>query len=124
MTATQNIVKPVDKTPLVHARISTKVQNPDSIESLTKATDKMVTGTFMNIEYPGQPAKISAKLYKGQEMFSKTFEDNERCAIPLSVARFINERCHYDVHGYLLDEKGQSVKNTKRVPRYKFMAEF
>jgi len=125
MATAQNIVKPLEiQHPLIHARRSNKVINKDSIEALTPETDRKVTGTFVNIECPGQPAKICGKYYRGMEYFSKTFEDNERCTIPLSVARWINERTHYDQHSYILDEKGHSVKNPAPKPRYKFMAEF
>ena len=124
MVATQNIVKPVERVSLINPKINMKPVNKDSIEAMTIETDKKVSGTFVNIECPGQPAKISGKYYRGMEYFCKTFHDNEKCTIPLSVARFINERCCHDQHGYLLDEKGQSIKSSKPVPRYKFMADF
>ncbi len=124
MVATQNIVKPAEKVSLINPKINMKPVNKDSIEAMTIETDKKVSGTFVNIECPGQPAKISGKYYRGMEYFCKTFTDNEKCTIPLSVARFINERCCHDQHGYLLDEKGQSVKSSKPVARYKFMADF
>lgn len=108
----------------LHKPISRQVKNPDSIEAMTRETDKMVTGTFVNIETPGQPGKVSCKLYRGQEYFSKTFEDDERCTIPLSVARFINERVNHSQHTHLLDEKGNPIKSDKKIPRYKFMVEY
>ena len=101
-----------------------KPVNKDSIEGITKETDRIVTGTFVNIECPGQSAKICGRYYKGMDFFIKTFMDGEKCSIPLSVARFINERCHYDQHSFLMDDKGQHIKNTKPVARYKFLAEF
>ena len=107
------IQPPIRKTPI----------NTESIESLTPEKDKNVVGTFVNIECPGQTAKISVKLYRGMEYFCKVFEDNERCTIPLSVARFINERCYHDKHTNILDHEGKPTKGNKPHFRYKFMVE-
>lgn len=112
------------RTPLIHSRINKSAVNIDSIEALTKETDRMVKGTFVNIECPGQPAKISCKFYKGMEYFAQTLQDGESYTIPMSVARFINERCKYEVHSHLTDEKGNPLKTGKFTPRYKFTAEF
>lgn len=109
--------------PLIHRKINRTAVNKDSIEAMTRETDKKVVGTFMNIECPGQPAKVSGKYYRGMEYFCKTFEDQEKCTIPLSVARFINERCMHDQHSYILDDKGNPTKSGKPIPRYKFMIE-
>jgi len=109
--------------PLIHRKINKTVVNGDSIEAMTPATDKKVYGTFVNIECPGQPGKISAKLYKGMQYFSQTFEDGVQYTIPLSVARFINERCQHEKHSYLQDEKGNPLKSGMKTPRYKFMIE-
>jgi len=109
--------------PLVHRRINKTPVNKDSIEAMTRETDKNVKGTFVNIETPGQPAKISGKYYKGMEYFSQVMEDSQTYTIPLSVARFINERCFSEQHSYLLDEKGNPIKSGKKQPRYKFMIE-
>lgn len=120
----KSVKEPEKKTPLVHSRIKKEPVNILSIEAMTAESDKMVPGTFVNIECPGQPAKISAKLYKGQELFCKTFEDGEKCTIPYSVARFINERCLYEKHKYELNDQGEPLKIIQRLPRYKFTAEF
>ncbi len=109
--------------PLIHKKINRNVVNGDSIEALTRETDKKVIGTFVNIETPGQPAKICAKLYKGMEYFNQVLVDSEKYTIPLSVARFINERCSYEQHSYIQDEKGNPIKTGKKIPRYKFMVE-
>jgi hypothetical protein len=90
---------------------------------MTPEKEKKVTGTFINVEYPGQPAKICGRYYKGMQYFSKTFLDGEKAEIPLSVARFINERCHHTKHDNLTDEKGNSIKQDRTFPRYKFMIE-
>lgn len=122
---TTKTLKPVvQKSSLIHMPISHKPTNLDSIEAMTPEQDRAVTGTFINVEYPGQPAKISFKGYKGMNYFSRVFEDGERCTIPLSVARFINERCHFEEHSYLQDEKGDPIKTGRTKPRYKFTAEF
>ena len=105
--------KPINKTPI----------NKDSIEGMTPETDKIVKGTFLNVEYPGQPGKVSGRYYKGMQFFEKVMEDGIRYEIPLSVARYINERCGYEQHSYLQDDKGQAVKTSKTIPRYKFMIE-
>lgn len=117
------IAKPVDKTSLIHKPINRTPKNPDSIEGLTRETDKTVTGQFINIECPGQTAKVSAKLYKGMEYFTKVFEDQERCSIPLSIARMINERCSHEKHSHIQDERGNPLKDQKSHPRYRFMIE-
>lgn len=125
MTATATkILKPEVKNPLIHQKINTNPVNKDSIEGITRETDRMVTGTFTNVECPGQPAKISGKYYPKMEYFTKTFMDGEKCSIPLSVARWINERAQYEEHSYLQDEKGQAIKTGKWKARYKFIAEF
>ena len=104
--------------------ISHTAVNKESIESLTPETDKKVTGVFVNVEYPGQTAKVCARLYKGMPYFCRTFEDGERATIPLSVARMINERIGYEIHSHLIDEEGRPLKGSKIKCRYKFMAEF
>ena len=117
------IIAPEAPMSLIHAKCNKTAVNTDSIEAMTRETDKTVRGTFLNVEYPGQPAKICGKFYKTMQYFAKTFEDSEVCNIPLSVARFINERCNYDQHSYIQDEKGAPIKTGKKVPRYKFMVE-
>jgi hypothetical protein len=120
-TTTKKIIEV--PTSLIHKRINKTPMNRESIEGMTRDNDKMVTGTFVNIESPGQTAKISGKYYKGMEYFTRVFHDDERATIPLSVARFINERCKYFKHSHILDDKGQPIKEDKPYPRYKFMIE-
>lgn len=122
--ARTEVIKPQDRTMLIHKRINKQPVNTDSIEALTPETDKKVKGTFINVECPGQPAKVCGKFYRGQEYFSQVFEDGEKYTVPLSIARFINERCHYEQHSHIQDEKGNPIKTGKTIPRYKFMAEF
>ena len=66
----------LEASPLIHKRIGKTAVNTNSIEAMTRETDKSVTGTFINIECPGQPAKISCKYYRGQEYFNQVLEDN------------------------------------------------
>ena len=113
----------IKKDPLVHMKINKTPVNTESIEAMTLDSDKKVTGTFVNIECPGQPGKVCGKYYKHMPYFSKTFEDGERTTIPHSVARWINERSGYDQHSYLQDERGNPIKTGKKQPRYKFMIE-
>jgi hypothetical protein len=122
---TKGLIVPVEtKTdPLVHRRINRAPVNVESIEAMTPDMDKKVRGTFVNIECPGQPAKISCKLYKGMQYFSETFLDNGTYTIPLSVARHINERCKAFKHSYLMDDKGNPIKEEKPTARYKFIVE-
>lgn len=122
MTAIKSVELP-QASPLIHPKISSKVVNPDSIEAMTRETDRNVHGTFINIECPGQPARICCKYYRGQEFFAMTMLDNEKYKIPLSVARHINERCYHEPHSYLVDDKGNPVKTGKKQFRYKFMIE-
>ena len=117
------ITPTIEKSPLIHHRINKTPVNTDSIEAMSRETDKPVRGTFVNIEYPGQPGKICGRYYKGMEYFSKTFEDGESCTIPWSVARYINERCFHEQHSYLQDERGNPIKSGKKQARYKFMIE-
>jgi len=121
MVAAAEKLTDVSGTPLVHRRINHKPVNHDSIEAMTKETEKMVTGTFLNIEYPGQPMIIPCKYYKDQEYFCKTLEDGVTYTIPLSVARHINERIYSTTHGFLLDAQGQQIKSTKKIHRCKFI---
>jgi hypothetical protein len=115
--------EPVRTNPLIHKPISRTPKNTDSIEAMTPATDHMVTGTFVNIECPGQTAKVCGKYYKRMEYFVKVFEDNEKCTIPLSVARYINERICYYQHKHILDANGNPMKSGHPVFRYKFLIE-
>lgn len=101
--------------------INRHVVNKDSIEALTRETDKDVTGTFINVECPGQPGKICCKYYRGMQYFNRTFQDGEVATIPLSVARHINERVKNDKHEHLLDEQGKPVKTSKFFARYQFI---
>jgi len=121
----QGLILPVEtrSDPLVHRKINRTAVNTDSIEAMTPETDRKVKGTFVNIECQGQPAKICCKLYRGMQYFAETMIDGESYVIPLSVARFINERCKAHKHSYLQDEKGNPVKEDKAIPRYKFMIE-
>jgi len=109
------------ETPLIHKRINKKAVNVDSIEAMTKETDKMVTGEFLHVEYPGQSKRIACRYYKGQEYFNKEMMDGETYTIPLSVARHINERCFREVHGSLLDQNGMPTKSAKRTMLCKFI---
>lgn len=109
--------------PLIHKPINRRPINIDSIEAMTPETDYMVTGTFINIECPGQPAKVSGKYYRGMEYFSEVMEDNKSYKIPLSVARYINENICHDQHKYVLDANGSPSKSYSKVFRYKFMIE-
>jgi len=117
------LLEPVQKSPLLLKKRSRVPVNTDSIEAMTRDTDKKVTGTFVNIETPGQPAKICGRYYRDMEYFAQTFLDGEKYTIPLSVARFINERCYFEKHSYLTDEKGVPLKTGSKLPRYKFMLE-
>lgn len=117
------MIKPVETRTSIHRTINRKPVNTESIEAMTPETDKMVRGTFLNVEYPGQPARVCGKFYRGQQYFSETFEDGQQYTIPLSIARFINERIGYEQHSYIMDEDGNPIKNNKKIPRYKFTAE-
>ena len=97
--------------------------NLDAIEAMTPETDKKVTGTFINIECPGQPAKICGRYYKGMPYFCKVLMDGEKAEIPYSVARYINERIYHEEHTHILDAEGKPMKGGKKIFRYKFMIE-
>ena len=122
-TVRKEIINPAPPIMSLHKPINRTPKNVDSIEAMDPSTDKMVFGQFINIEAPGQTAKVCGKFYKGMQYFSKLFHDNERCAIPLSIARHINERCNHETHKYILDEQGNSIKNQVPVSRYKFTVE-
>ena|ERR1700733_8311088 len=107
----------------IHAVQNKKAVNLDSVEAMTPEKDKMVYGTFLNIEYPGQTAKVCGKYYKGMQYFEKVMEDNQKYSIPWSVARWINERIYFEQHTHLLDENGQAMKGGKKQARYKFIIE-
>jgi hypothetical protein len=99
------------------------VKNPDSLEAFTKETDKMVTGIFKNLESPGQTARVCCRLYKGQ-CFNEVFFHDREYTIPLSVAKFINQRIRYPIHKHTIDEKtGESRKDIgEMVQRYQFIS--
>jgi|SRR6185503_1229248 len=121
---TKTLVQPKEtRKVLIHKAINRQAVNTDSIEAMTPETDKKVIGQFVNIECPGQPAKICGKYYRGMEYFSEVMEDGKSYTIPWSVARFINERCVFEEHTSLLDEKGNPIKGNKKRPRYKFIIE-
>lgn len=117
------MIKPTERVPLIHTRINKTPVNVDSIEALTPEKDRMVTGVFVNVECPGQPAKVCGRYYRGMQYFSKVFNDGEKATIPLSVARFINERCCHEQHQYSTDEDGIPIKSGKKIYRYKFHSE-
>jgi len=118
------MIKPVEtRVSLIHKKINREPVNTESLEAMTPEKDKRVVGTFVNVECPGQTAKVCGKYYKGMPYFVQVFEDNERIEIPMSVARFINERCYYDEHSHILDAQGNPVKTGKHRPRYKFIIE-
>lgn len=111
------------RSPLIHAPSNKIPVNKDSIEAMTPEKDKKVRGTFINIECPGQTAKVCCKYYRGMQYFEKTFADGETATIPLSVARHINERIKYDKHSHIMDVDGNPIKGEKSVFRYRFMIE-
>lgn len=118
-----NTLQRPKKTALYIGSASKKPVNKDSIEAMKKEDDKMVSGTFKNLENPGQDGYVACKIYKGQPLFSKWFQDGEEATIPLSVARHINQNAQYAVHGFLLDDKGNQIKGTGRmVQRYQFVS--
>jgi hypothetical protein len=119
----KGLIVPQERKALVAGPINKTPVNKDSIEGMNRETDRKVGGEFVNIEAPGQPAKVCGKYYKEMNYFEKVFNDGEKCVIPLSVARFINERCFYNKHGYILDAQGNSIKEEKATPRYKFIIE-
>jgi hypothetical protein len=108
----------------IHPPINMSAVNKDSIEAITKETDRMVTGTFVNVECPGQTAMINCKYYKGQQVFKQLMFDNEKYTVPLSVARHINERCFYQQHKNVLDANGLNIKGDgPKIARYKFVVD-
>lgn len=118
------MMKPVERRAgYIHTKINKTPVNKDSIEAITPETDKKVTGTFINIECPGQPGKVCGKYYPGMQYFEKTFLDGEKATIPLSVARWINERCYYEKHTHITDPEGNPIKDPRPVFRYKFNIE-
>lgn len=126
MTTKMKMINPVEIKTLPEDLIikSRAPVNILSIEAITPETDYKVKGTFVNVETPGQPAKVSCRLYKGMQVFEKLFLDGERCVIPHSVARFINERIHTNKHKYSTDADGNPQKiSDLPQPRYKFIVE-
>ena len=101
-----------------------KPVNTDSIEALNPETDRMVKGVFKNLEFPGQSAKITMRLYKGQRMFNEVLFHDREYTIPLSIARAINTRTSYQVHKNCIDDKtGENRKDVGQiVQRYQFIS--
>lgn len=100
---------------------SRKPVNVDSIEAMTPDTDKLVMGTFVHVQYPGQSKYIYAQYYKGQAPFEMQMEDGEVYTIPLSVARHINERIFEHEHSTLLDVNGNQIKSAKKKHHTRFL---
>lgn len=109
--------------PLIHRKIGKTPVNMHSINAMTPESDHKVIGTFVNVEAPGCTQKVSLKLYKGMQYFNEVLHDNEKCTIPFSVARYINEEFAKDEHSYLTDERGSPMKTGRKVPRGKFLIE-
>lgn len=97
--------------------------NLDSLEAFTQENDKMVTGVFKNLESPGQTARVCCRLYKGQR-FNQVFLHDKEYVIPLSVAKFINQRIRYPIDKHAIDDKtGESRKDVgTMVQRYQFLS--
>lgn len=119
----KGMIIPKESNGIIARPINKTVVHKDSIEAMTRETDKKVKGEFVNIEAPGQPAKVCGKYYKDMVYFEKNFLDGEKCVIPLSVARWINERCFYNKHTYLSDAEGNPIKEDRPTFRYKFIIE-
>lgn len=119
----KGLITPRENKASIAAPINRSPVNNESIEAMTPETDRKVRGEFVNIEAPGQTAKVCGKYYKNMTYFEKLFKDGEKCVIPLSVARWINERCFYNKHSYLVDAEGNPIKEDKATPRYKFIIE-
>lgn len=120
----QKMIRPTERPRHYIGRSNKTPVNTDSIEAMTKERDRMVNGTFVNIEAPGQSAFICCQYYPGMPIFSQHLMHETKYKIPLSVVRHINERCVYDKHSYLLDEKGEPIKQGKKEPRYKFIPDY
>lgn len=121
---TQKMIVPVEKPRHSLGRRNKTPVNIDSIEAMTFEKDRMVKGTFINIEAPGQSAFICCSYYKNMPLFSQHLMHEEKYTIPLSVVRHINERCVYIKHDHILDENGNPVKKSKPLPRYKFIPDY
>lgn len=106
---------------LIPPTMSKKAVNTTSIESITKETDKMVTGTFVHVQYPGQSKYIYCRYYEGQIPFGNNMMDGEVYTVPLSVARHINERVFEVEHSNLLDAQGNPVKTEKKKHHTRFL---
>jgi hypothetical protein len=109
--------------PLIHKRANKTAVHKDSIEAMTPETDYKVRGTFVNIEAPGVAHPFSGLYYKGMQYFHEVMEDNKTYVIPLSVARWINERFVVQKASFLQDERGNPIKDHNTVARGKFVIE-
>jgi len=109
--------------PLIHKRGGKTPVNINSIHAMKPEDDYKVRGQFVNVEYPGEPQKISGIYYKGMPYFCETLKDGETTTVPLSVARWINEEFGHQQATNLLDDKGNPIKGSKKIPRGKFIIE-
>jgi hypothetical protein len=117
------VPKPIYVDPLIHKRNNKTPVNVDSIEAMTPETDYKVVGTFVNIETRGVAQKFCGKYYSGMPYFCQTLEEGVKYTIPLSVARWINERFGNEKHSHIQDEKGNPIKDGNFHPRGKFIIE-
>jgi hypothetical protein len=113
----------IENDPLIHQKCKKTPVNHDSIEGMTRDKDYKVVGSFVHIEYPGLPQKFCGKFYKGMPYFNQVLHDNEKVTIPLSIARFINERWAWQKPQHSQDDKGNPIKDYQPIARGKFIIE-
>lgn len=92
----------------------------DSKQINSEEQDKLVSGIFKNVQFPGQPVKFCFRQY-GTKINTYHLEHGKEYTLPLSVAKHLNN-CNYYKHSFLLDKNGNQIKDQNPVERFTFQS--
>ncbi len=100
-----------------------KAVDKKDLKYLRDKDREMVKGVFKFYEVPGGSMSFCFKKYKGDPIERFDMVDGEVYTVPLSVAKHLNNDCHYPVHSYATDENGKPLqKISQRVNRCGFQS--
>ena len=100
-----------------------KKKASDLVEAARKEDERLVKGTFKNLEVEGGDVTFSYRGYKGEPIRVYSFIDGESYTIPLGVAKHINRNCKYSRSAHLVDKNGMPMTGAgKPKQRYEFIS--
>jgi hypothetical protein len=70
---------------------------------------ELVTGTFVNLEVRGHPARFSFKIYPGEIDFYE-LQDGMTYSLPRAVVRHLNNGCYKAEYKTITDEFGKQTE--------------